>query len=243
MGEFRPDFTPFGIMGSAPALAPRDIHCWLVPISGPVSEDTVLDADEHSRAARFHFAKDRNRFVAGRVWCREILGLYLGQAAGTLTFERQSGGKPIVTGEPISYNFSRSGDWGLIAISQPSIIGADIEKMRATDDLPYVARGHFSSAEQASLARLKGDHWFDGFFACWTRKEAVVKAIGEGILMPLDCFDVSLDPASPATIIDARADAAVAQGWSLIGFRPDDGYWGAIATNIPEPKLSFYTPA
>ena len=240
MGTARLDYTHCDLNHGAPKLSAGEVHCWLVPVSGTVGDTEILDDEERDRAARFHFEKDRNRFCAGRVWQRQILGAYLGKNPSTVAIERGVAGKPKLLDRSLSFNYSRSGEWGLLAVSRLGVLGADIEQIRQTDDLPNVARGHFSGAEQAALDQLTGDQWFNGFFACWTRKEAVVKAIGEGLLMPLDCFDVAIDPDAPARILGARAEAAVAADWSMASFRPEPGYLAAIASNIPDPKLCFY---
>ncbi|MEX6633167.1 4'-phosphopantetheinyl transferase family protein [Hyphococcus lacteus] len=240
MGTLPPDYTHCDLNHGAPTLLAGEVHCWLVPVSAAVADEETLDDEERNRAARFHFEKDRNRFCAGRVWQRRILGAYLGQTPSVVVIEKSAAGKPRLSDEPFSFNYSRSGDWGLLAVSHKGILGADIEQIRQTDDLPYVARAHFSDAERRALDDLSGEQWFNGFFACWTRKEAVVKAIGEGLLIPLDCFDVAIDPDAPARILGARAEAVVAADWSMASFRPAPGYLAAIASNIPDPKLCFY---
>lgn len=221
------------------ALARGDIQCWLIALDRP-ADDALLSADERARADRFHFDHDRRRFVAGRVARRMVLARYLGRSAAALRFEETEYGRPFIDGAPVNFNMSRSQDWALLAVSTGDVIGVDLEAIKNEEDLSSVAKDNFSSVELAALSVLQGEAWTKGFYNCWTRKEAVVKAIGAGLSIPLNQFDVSLASGEGAKIIRAGSQASPAQGWTLSAFKPLDGYCAAVASDIAAPKLHFY---
>lgn len=219
-----------------PPFGARDIHCWLFALETAAGED-LLDASERGRAARFRFDRDRRRFIAGHDKTRRILGKYLDTPPQDLEFVAGDHGRPALKGGAVNFNYSRSEQWGLLAVSQASILGADIEAVRMRDDLPDVARAHFSAAEQSALGAFSGAAWTDAFFNCWTRKEAIVKAMGLGLAASLSSFDVSVGPGERPEIERAVGESAVARKWALCAFNPLDGYQAAIATNIAAPNL------
>lgn len=219
-----------------------DIHCWLFSLDDAAGTD-ALSEDECMRAAKFRFEKDRSRFVAGRAARRNILAAYLGVPPQSLIFEEGPQGRPSLKEAALSFNMSRSNSWALLAVSKAPVLGVDLEEVIGRDDLVDVAADQFSSAEQVELATLCGDQWTKGFFNCWTRKEAVVKAVGQGLSMPLDCFDVSLLPGAQAVIHRAENAASPAANWSLIAFSPLNGYCAAIANNLAAPNLHFFRAA
>ncbi len=222
--------------GAPVSLAPDDIHCWLFSLESDADHEHLDDA-ERDRARRFHFDRDRRRFIAGHDSIRRILSRYLDVAPGDFEFDVEAQGRPTLKGGGVNFNYSRSEEWGLLAVSDAAILGADIETVRMSDDLIDVARRQFSPAEQAALNPLSGDAWTAGFYNCWTRKEAVVKAMGVGLLAPLDCFDVTLTPGDRPEILRAEGDGAVARDWALRAFSPLDGYCAAIATDLAAPNL------
>jgi 4'-phosphopantetheinyl transferase len=134
-------------------------------------------------------------------------------------------GKPDLSpefGSRLTFNLSHSAGLALIAIATDSSVGIDLEYIRAQSDYADVARRFFSAAEVDQLNALPSDRYAEAFFSCWTKKEAYVKACGEGLALPLDSFSVPLttDPAhSPVDLC----------GWSLYTLRPAPGYAGALA--------------
>ena len=225
--------------GGPMRLAPSDIHCWLFGLDGD-ADDQHLDEDEKARAARFKFDRDRRRFIAGHDAVRRILARYADEAPVALAFTISEQGRPAFADGAVNFNYSRSEGWGLLGVSKSAILGVDIEAVRMTDDLPDVARRNFSETEIRALSSLAGGSWSEGFFACWTRKEAVVKAAGEGLLMPLQSFDVTLAPGAPAAILRAEGQAVVAAGWTLSAFRPLQGFHAAVAADLAAPKLQLF---
>ena len=184
-----------------------------------------LDADERGRAARFRFDRDRNRFVARRGQLRELLGNDLGIAPGALRLAEDGYGKPVLLDDPeLNFNLSHSNGHALIATARGSAIGCDIEWRNPELACPKVARRLFAPAEYEALIALPPEQWVAGFYNCWTRKEAYVKALGLGLSYPLDAFTVSVAPGEPARFTSEE------KGWTLSAFEPAPGYQAALVT-------------
>lgn len=225
----------------APALDKGDIHCWMIPLDQVAGAAALLDDHEQDRARRFRFDRDRRRFVAGHTAIRRLLGGYLDLAPERIMFDIDADGRPALAHETeVNFSYSRSGSWGFLAVARAQWLGADLEKIAAEDDLTGVAADNFSPAERRALAGLAPGQWLDGFYACWTRKEAVVKAAGRGLLMPLELFDVSLSPGEEGKILRAEGEASPALSWKLNGFKPLEDYWAAIVADLPAPVLRHY---
>jgi 4'-phosphopantetheinyl transferase len=218
----------------APAISDREVHVWKVDLRGNASETmlSLLSDDEQIRAARFHFGKDRECYRIAHGSLRLILGRYLNLPPAELHFGQTEFGKPFLTNNETSgllFNMSHSGDFALIAVTREREVGVDVEFMRdgfATDE---VAENFFSVAEIYTLTGLEPHLRTRAFFNCWTRKEAYVKARGEGLSMPLDQFDVSLAPGVPAMMLDNRLDKLEASRWTFHDLAVAPGYAGALA--------------
>lgn len=219
-------------LGSIIELAPAALHVWRVELDVPAATRArlwlVLSEDERQRARRFHFALDMDRFVAAHAALRLILARYLGGAdAAGLRFSTGPFGKPALGGR-LQFNLSHSHALALCAIAY-SRVGVDVEKMRpdfATND---IASRHFSPRENRTLRAVGAAERCAAFFACWTRKEAYVKARGEGLSLPLDAFDVSLAPGETPALIETRPDPSEARRWSLWSLDVGAGYAAAVA--------------
>lgn len=212
-----------------------DAWLWSLDVSAdrmPALRDLLAD-DERDRAARFVYDVHRNRHIAGRARVREILGAETGRDPRDIVFRYGANGKPSLEGGP-EFNLSHTGDLAMLAISRDGALGVDIETMRPIED--GVARHHFSDAEYEELSRLDPGEWLDGFYRCWTRKEAVIKARGLGLSMPLDSFDVSLTPGAAARLLRIEGDAASA--WRLAHFEPAPGVLGAIAARTGGAEIA-----
>jgi 4'-phosphopantetheinyl transferase len=187
--------------GESPPLLSHDaVHLWLVPLDvltklAPTLLST-LSADEQDRAQRFHFQRDRDRFTAARSTLRGLLGQYLGRPPASLHFDYGSAGKPSLqrsAAEPdIRFNLSHSAEYALLAIALGRDVGVDIEHRRPEIDLKMLAEHHFSPREFADLQRCTTGEQTVAFYRIWSRKEACIKAIGLGLQIPLDSFDVPL---------------------------------------------------
>jgi len=197
---------------------------------------SILSADERARADRFRFARDRDRFLNCRIALREILARLEGIPAAEIRFEYGPKGKPALAGakSPLEFSVSHREDVAVIAMTQGRRVGVDVERVGPVKDSETLARRFFSASEQESLRSVRPEDRDEAFFACWTRKEAFVKALGEGLSLPLDSFSVSLAPdAAPALLAwTGREDERSA--WSLRSWRPAPGYLAAVAVEGPD---------
>ena len=190
-----------------------------------------LSPDERARADRFRFPRDADRFVAGRGILRDILGRYVAVAPAALAFRYGPQGKPELetpAGTGVGFNVSHAGGVLLVAVGLRRSIGIDVERDRPGLDLELAAR-YFSPGELAVLRGLPDARRRRAFLDCWTRKEAYIKARGQGLSLPLDSFDVSLGPDEPARLLADRVDPGAVAGWSLRALPMPAGYAAALA--------------
>ena len=214
-----------------------EVHVWRASLDEPASQiDSflrTLAADERARAERFYFHRDRERFITAHGVLRAILGLYLNRAPECLSFRYSSHGKPTLAGEyagdRLHFNMSHSQGVALYAIARGREIGIDVEFIRCNLKVEQIAERFFSDPEIATLRALPKHLQKYAFFLGWTRKEAYIKARGEGLSLPLDQFDVSLTPGEPAALLSTQPDSAEALRWSLQELSLAPGYVAAIA--------------
>lgn len=226
-------------MSEAPDLD-RAVHVWRISLATcPPGARALLSADERERADRFHFARDRERFVAARAALRDVLGGYLDLAPERLAFGATEHGKPFLVGAgaDLSFNLTHSHQLALIAVTRGADVGIDLEWHRPDVEVTSVARVSFSAAEQRALAALPTDEQPAAFFRCWTRKESYIKARGEGLSMPLDRFTVSLDAGLDVTF--DPDEAAERARWSIQGLAIDPGYSAALTVAAPARATIF----
>ena len=217
-------------------LGADEVHVWRASLEQqPVRLQYLrgtLAPEESERAARFHFARDRQHYIAARGLLREILSRYLKLSADHVRFKYTSYGKPYLTdecgGRWLRFNVSHSGQLALYAVSRERELGVDIEQIRTGIEHRQIAEQFFSKHEVASLLALPAQLQEEAFFLCWTRKEAYIKGIGEGLSLPLDSFDVSLAPGQPASLLAVRGHAQEAARWTLQALEPGPGYRGAL---------------
>jgi 4'-phosphopantetheinyl transferase len=219
------------------------IHVWQRQLGcEPRLIDTlrgVLATDELARAARFHFAINRDEYVVSRGTLRLLLGQYMRCPPEKLHFAYSQFGRPHLDEashkESIEFNISHSGKVVILAFARNRRIGIDIERVRKDFSTAEIAERFFSLAEREALCELPVEQRHEAFFRCWTRKEAFIKALGEGLSHPLDHFDVSLAPGLPPALLATRPDARDARRWSLWNIAVPAGYAGALATEtIPD---------
>jgi 4'-phosphopantetheinyl transferase len=192
----------------------------------------MLSADELARADRFKFEKDRLHYLAARGMLRRLLGGFLGVGPSEIRFKYSHYNKPSLAEEfessGIRFNVSHSGGRVMMAFACGREVGIDIERIRpdfATDD---IAERFFSAYEIERLRALPAEQRTEAFFTCWTRKEAFIKAIGEGLSCPLDKFDVTLGPGEPATLVATRVEGQPASRWSMRSLDAGNGFKSAI---------------
>lgn len=224
--------------GSAELTFPTDrIDVWRVPLDfaePPEAEFRwVLAPDEVQRAARFHFDSHRGRYIRCRAALRILLGRYLRRPPEEIRFQYENNGKPEIAyprdAPDLHFNVSDSGALALIAAGCRNNIGVDIEKLRPMPDLLNIAKRFFSAREVQAILALREHQREEAFFACWTRKEAFLKATGVGLSYPLSKFSVSVDPDGPAALCEVNGESSAADPWFLTDLYPEEGFRGALA--------------
>jgi 4'-phosphopantetheinyl transferase len=213
-------------------LRAGDVDVWYVDLAVDAATVAQLAAgltqDERARAGRFPSERDARRFVVTRGAVRAVLGRYLGVTPRDLAFVYGAHGKPALDGAhaPLGFNVSHSGDVAVVAAGWQRAVGVDVEAWRPLPDLAALAARVFAPAERAVLEALAPIDRPAAFFRCWTRKEAFIKATGQGLAQPLDGFIVSLG--EPARFLDIGGDAAALARWTLHDLHPREGYAGAL---------------
>jgi 4'-phosphopantetheinyl transferase len=221
-----------------------DVHLWIARLEA--SENTFarafswLSPDEVERADRFRFEKHRSAFVLGRAVLRALLASYLRIAPEEASFTYGPKGKPALAGAALHFNVSNSGDLAAYAFTLDCEIGVDVEHRRRLLEIDGIARRFFAPDEVTELMALSEVERPDGFFNCWTRKEAYIKAVGDGLSVPLDSFQVTLQPGVPARMVTLDGSTAAAERWTLHAFTPAPDYAGAIAYRDLERPLTVH---
>jgi 4'-phosphopantetheinyl transferase len=217
-------------------------HAWLDREAEALKQlESTLSPDEIARADRFHFAKDKNHYVAGRGLLRALLGRYLGEAPASLELSYGEHGKPALGGpnaaSGLSFNLSHSGGLAVYAFAKGRDLGIDVERIKPDFVSEDIARRYFSAREVDDLLSLPPEKRPVAFFDCWTRKEAYLKARGAGLQIPLDSFSVSLLPGRPAGFL-----GGVESCWRLAAFHPAEGYPAAVVFD-GTPRSVYYFSA
>lgn len=193
----------------------------------------ALSDDERHRTKRFVQDRRRLRFVIGRACLRILLGGYLQLPPTELIFSYGSHGKPALRADSaaasIRFNLAHSQDIALYAFALDREVGVDVEHWHAVEDGPGIAQRFFAPEEVRELAALPPDRWEEGFFRCWTRKEAYLKARGEGLAIPLSTFFVTVGPGERKAWVRSTVDPECVSRWSVIEIRPATRSSAAIA--------------
>jgi len=238
------------ILASAPALergasatfvpASGEVHVYTCDLDSAPADASVLSDEECERAARFRFDRDRRRFVAGRAALRALIASYLDIAPAEVAFGCGPQGKPFVPGALLSFNVSHSGACAVYAFGSDIELGVDIELLEHSRYDDGVAEQFFSPHEVAALEAVTPDARPTAFLRCWTRKEAFIKARGQGLSLPLHEFDVAFAPGADPQILRTAWSADEPAEWTLLdisGFCP--GAIGALAVRSTEAEAVF----
>ena len=226
-------------------LESDEVHVWRARLGVNAAQRQALfqtlSADERARSARFHFPQDRERFVAARGILRALLARYLNADPSQLSFRYNPHGKPALAAfwdhAGIRFNLSHSEGLALYAVSRHREVGIDLEFIRPHLAQEPMAEGFFSPREVAMLRSLPAPIQPEAFFHCWTRKEAFLKALGQGLSISLDQFDVSLLPGEPAALLRTSWDPLAASRWSLQSLTPSPDYAAVLAVEGLEWQL------
>ena len=220
-------------------IAPNCVDIWTVPIQGDwqIIEDLrkLLAPDEREREIRFHTEKHQHSFVAGRGFLRAILSCYVRTRPENLAFHYGTKGKPYLQDSPgLHFNLAHSGDRAIYAVGTEEL-GVDIELIKPVRDWQKISRRFFSPREADELAALDPDKQIAGFYACWTRKEAYIKATGEGLAAGLNKFYAGADPSDSEGAIYIDEDQP--PQWYFEDLRVGDEYAGAVVTRFAKCQI------
>lgn len=203
-----------------------------VPLAVFESLWPLLSSVEQARANRFLGERHKREYTVGRARLRQLLGLRLDADPRLVEIVEADHGKPALGGKwaesGLRFNLSHSGALAVYALATRRELGVDIEELRAIPDAIDLAKRFFSAAESGAVSSYPADRRDLAFLSCWTRKEAFVKAVGQGLSFPLDEFSVSVDPDEPARIVEVRGVPGPDTGWELTAFRPRATHIGAI---------------
>jgi 4'-phosphopantetheinyl transferase len=225
-----------------PALGPAEVHIWQLSLRRSPDEleglHGLLDADERARVARYRLEADRYEALAARGLLRWVLGGYLRQDPATLRFRSGANGKPWLVDSGVQFNLSHTRGLALLAVAIDGAVGVDVERVHAVPDYQDLAHHFFSDAERRVLAGCSRAEAELGFFRCWTRKEAYLKARGDGLAIPLAAFDVPLGTTEEPCPVISREPAPEARGWYVrdVSMEPRPGAAVAAAVALRRPR-------
>ena len=217
-------------------LSRKDVHIWLAVLDLPskILQELKgsLSVDERMRAERFRFERDKSRFIAARGALRLILASYLSVEPGAIRFCYGKDGKPRLqnafgmTG--IQFNLSHSEGLALYVFTRGHEVGVDVEYMREISEMEQIVEQFFSVRERVFFGTLPTSEKHKAFLNWWTRKEAFMKAVGEGLSYPLDRFDVSAEPGKSVELLRTVGVAKEGPRWSIWDVKPGKEFAGAV---------------
>jgi 4'-phosphopantetheinyl transferase len=214
-------------------LSEEEAHVWRADLN--LNEGfqnsflNLLSADEKNRAKKFRFAKDSQNFIVARGILRLLIGKYLEINPAEVSFQYSEFGKPsIAHNNSLQFNISHSQNIALFAFTKKFNIGIDVEFVNPNIEVKEIATSFFSTNEIKNLLALPEQQQTLGFFYCWTRKEAFIKAVGEGLSFPLDKFEVSLEPNKPAKLLATDWQPKDVAKWSIYSLSPKANFVGSL---------------
>jgi 4'-phosphopantetheinyl transferase len=231
-----------GLVPTTDRALSEAVHVWSAWVDEPglVGDLHLLDDDEQARAERYRFDLDRRRFIARRVLLRTVLAGYLGVEPATVRYRTSPMGRPELA-PPCGITFSTSHADGLavVAVASERPVGVDVERIRPIPDALDLALHFFSHREYEHLLAATEVGRSDAFLRLWTRKEAYIKAVGAGMAMPLDGFDV-LDAEDGRHPRLREANGGLS--YAMTSLEAPPGYLGTVAASGSEVSLNQVTP-
>jgi len=215
-------------------LSERSIHVWTLRIrsSGLSAREfePILASDEKQRAGRIHFGSLRDSFVVTRGVLRCLLGRYLDLDPSSIQFNYGPKGKPaLASGAFVDFNIAHSANMAVFAFTVNCRIGIDVEQIKPLPETYDIATRFFCLEEAAEIMSLPPSERETAFFRCWTRKEAYIKALGEGLSAPLNSFRVKVTPNESAALLHFANDTSTTEAWTLHDLSIASGYIAALA--------------
>lgn len=225
--SWEPATTPSG-------LGDLEVHLWRAELKRHKDRLSdyaeVLSDEERVRAERFRFDRDRNLYVLSRGVLRLLLSAYSGRRAHSLAFRYGSQGKPFLDADAeIEFNISHSGELCVMAFARRIRVGVDIEQKSRDLAFLELAERFFAADERNEMSGLDSDGLREAFYAVWTRKEAYIKGLGEGVTHGLDNFAVTVGPDERHPRVRSARNPDAQGQWNLFSFEPETGYAGALA--------------
>lgn len=211
-----------------PVALSSGVHVYAVPFASTPILWENLSPEELARAERYKSAEAKLQFACTRSWLRVLLGSYLGCSPQEVNFCFGDNGKPFLDVESLCFNVSHTGGLGLIAVSQSSKIGIDLERKRPIPDALDMVKRFFAPAEYERFCQLEKSEHPVAFLRGWTRKESILKGIGHGISSLADC-EVSLDDCEEVALYHLKGDPNASAKWRIFSWEPTPDHIAAIA--------------
>jgi 4'-phosphopantetheinyl transferase len=226
-------------------LSDEEAHIWRADLKANECFQSsflkLLSPDEKNRAQKFRFAKDNRNFIIARGILRSLIGKYLEINPAEISFQYSEFGKPgIADNNTLQFNISHSQNMALFAFTTKFNVGVDVEFVNPDIEVKDIAANFFSTNEIMNLLALPEKQQALGFFNCWTRKEAFIKAVGEGLSFPLDKFEVSLEPNKPAKLLATDWQPDAVSKWCIYSMSPGENFVGSLAIEGLVEKVKFW---
>jgi len=226
-------------------LSDEEVHIWCADLELDECFQSsflkFLSADEKARAQEFRFAEDSRNFIVARGILRSLIGKYLDINPTEISFQYSKFGKPSIAGNNfLQFNISHSQNIALLAFTNKFNIGVDVEFVNPNIEIKDIAERFFSTNEIMNLFGLPEKEQALGFFNCWTRKEAFIKAVGEGLSFPLNNFEVSLEPNQQAKLLATHWDPKAVSKWSMHSILPGANFVGCLVIEGLVQKVKFW---
>lgn len=223
-------------------ISDNEIHIYQTYLDKPPSEidnfRKILSQDELQKADRYKFDSDRNNYITCRAILRNILSQYSDFSPDEIIFSYTDKGKPYLNGNEIKFNLAHTNSYAAYAIIKEKEVGIDLEYVRRIPDALKIASRYFSSAEINELKEISETELDRAFLNCWTRKEAFIKATGDGLSYPLADFSISLNSDLPE-ILYIKGKLSEIKEWSLYNVKVESDYVSSLAVMSKGMKLVY----
>jgi 4'-phosphopantetheinyl transferase len=229
------------LTGTTLSLDSREVHIWMVRLPvGDISKLYMeLSSEERERANRFRFSADRIRYIVAHASLRNVLSRYLQCSPSDLAFEANAFGKLFLVkagSGNLEFNLSHAGSLIVIGLCADHSIGVDVEEIRTVDGLSCIAESYFTPQECRFILEHHGADRKRAFFRCWTRKEAFIKAVGEGLSIPLNSFDTLNSQPHGLWVADTLSDG----DWWLEDLEVPEPYIGTVAVETGTDRIVYF---